>query len=456
MATGVAVTLVVLAILWSAAWFYVPPLLRHFAGQASSEQLGRQLRLGEISFNPWTLELTIADVALTGATEASPPQFEAARVYANAAAESIWRLAPIVDRLEIDAPRLHVSRIADGRYDFDDVLRRLSTAKAQPKPASDQPARFALYNVVVRNGEVDFNDVPLRTTHRVRGLELAVPFVSSLPSQRDVDVEPRLAFALDGNRFDSGAVATPFGEQGSGKATLKFERFDVAPFFGYVPEGLPLQPKGALLSADLAFDFEQRPTLTVNISGTLRLDDVNLVDATAKPFLQAKTVKVAIQALRPIEKRVSLSRIEIAAPRLFVSRNASGRIELLPDAGADVGADAAASPTARVAAAPAGSSAASGAAAASAAVTAAAKPPAVPWNVTLASLAVRDGQVSWRDAVTTAAGRTQRRRRVARRRNDRVAHRGTGFLQGQRHPGFGRRARHVSGSRAGPISPRPS
>ena len=309
---------------------------------------------------------------------------------------------------------------------------------------------------MVRNGEVDFNDVPLRTTHRIRGLELAVPFVSSLPSQRDIDVEPLLAFTLDGNRFDSGAVATPFGEQGSGKATLKFERFDVAPFFGYVPQGLPLQPKGALLSAELAFDFEQRPTVTLNISGTLRLDDVNVVDATAKPFLQAKTVKVAIQALRPLEKRVSLSRIEIAAPCVSVSRNASGTIELLLDAGADVGADAAESPPARVAAAPAGSSAASGAAAASAAVAPAAKPPDDTWNVTLASLAVRDGRVSWRGRRHHAAGRTQRRRPVARRRNDRLAGRGTVFLQGQRHPGLGPTGAARSGSRAGPTSSRPT
>ena len=68
-----------------------------------------------------------------------------------------------------------------------------------------------------------------------------MPFISSLPSEREIKVEPRLAFTLDGSRFDSAAVATPFAERGAGEVTIKLDRFDVAPWLGYLPQ----RPAGA-------------------------------------------------------------------------------------------------------------------------------------------------------------------------------------------------------------------
>ena len=140
------------------------------------------------------------------------PLLEVKRIHADAAFVSLLRLAPVIDAVEIDAPIVRVSRVGDGSYDVDDVLQHLAAI-----PPSPEPARFAIHNIVVRGGGADFVDRPLATTHRVRELELAVPFVSSLPSEREIKVEPHLAFALDGSRFDSAAAATPFAERGNGE-----------------------------------------------------------------------------------------------------------------------------------------------------------------------------------------------------------------------------------------------
>ena len=50
------------------------------------------------------------------------------------------RLAPVIDRLEVEAPMLRVSRMGDGRYDIDDVLARLAAIPASPEPARFLPA----------------------------------------------------------------------------------------------------------------------------------------------------------------------------------------------------------------------------------------------------------------------------------------------------------------------------
>ncbi len=53
---GLAVLAVV--VLWSAAWFYVPPIVAAQAEKAALRELGRRLSVGRVTFNPWTLELT--------------------------------------------------------------------------------------------------------------------------------------------------------------------------------------------------------------------------------------------------------------------------------------------------------------------------------------------------------------------------------------------------------------
>ena len=121
-----ALGVLAVVVLWSAAWFYVPPIVAAQAERAASRLLGRQLAVGRVTFQPWTLELTLADLALSGPTASVPALLEAKRVYADVALVSLLRLAPVIDRLEIEAPVVRVSRTGDGHYDFDDVLERLA------------------------------------------------------------------------------------------------------------------------------------------------------------------------------------------------------------------------------------------------------------------------------------------------------------------------------------------
>jgi uncharacterized protein involved in outer membrane biogenesis len=375
-----------LALLWSAAWFYVPPLVASAAEKAALDKLGRRLTIGSVAFNPWTLELTLADLSLAGSGSGTPALLEVKRIHADAALASLFRLAPVIDSLEIDAPVVRVSRLSEGGYDIDDVLARIAAL-----PPAEHPARFALHNIVVRGGSADFVDRPLATTHRLRELELGVPFFSSLPSQREIRVEPHLAFALDGGRFDSAAAATPFAERGNGQVHLRFDGFAVTPYLGYLPRGLPAQLRAATLGADLVVAFEQRPKLSLKVSGTIGVGGVEVVDAAAAELLQVGNVKVEIDELRPLERRARIRSIDVDAPHVVAARDAAGRVNLLLAAEAPSGA---ASAVARL---PLPTTAASAAASAAAPAAAGA------WQASVAALSVHAGRLDWRDATTSPA-----------------------------------------------------
>ena len=392
---GIAV--VVLAALWSATALIVPPTFKSRVERIALETFGRRLTIGDVAFNPWTLSLRVDDIALAGASDAAPPQVQIKQLRSKVSVSWVFRLAPVIDRLEVDAPMVRVTHLAEGRYDIDDVLARLAAA---PAKEDDEPVRFAVHNIVVHGGAADFVDQPLKTTHRLRDLELGVPFLSALPSEREINVEPRLAFTLDGSRFDSAAVATPFAERGAGTVKVKLDRFDVGPWLGYLPKGLPVRLQSALVSADLSLAFEQRPKLSLRLAGDVGVADLKVADADARDLLQVGSVKLRIDDLRPLERTAKLARIDVDAPHLLGVRNAAGKVNLLlaaemPSGGALPVARVPLPTTAASAAKPAGSTpapAASGTAAAT---------PAPGWKASLATLAIRAGQLDWRDATTS-------------------------------------------------------
>ena len=210
-----------LLLLCAAAWLAVPPLVKWQAEKQLSELTGRRVTVGEVSFHPWSLQLTVNDLAVAAAagSASSEPQFRLARLLIDADASSLLRLAPVIESLQIDAPRLLLTRTAEGHYDIDDVVQRLAHRPAEPR--GGETPRFALYNVELRDGEVQFDDAPVKRQHRLGALALTLPFLSNLPSQFDVKVEPRLAFTLDGATYDSGAAAVPFASSRSGALTLR-------------------------------------------------------------------------------------------------------------------------------------------------------------------------------------------------------------------------------------------
>ncbi|HWH84917.1 MAG TPA: DUF748 domain-containing protein, partial [Burkholderiaceae bacterium] len=180
-------------LLWAALWLGLPALLKWQLPLRASEALGRPVTLGAVTFHPWNLDLTLDDLVIAGAPGApgaapsgAEPLLKIGRVHANLSAASLWRLAPVLEALEVDALRLRVARTAAGHYDIDDLIARF-TPKPDAKPAAE-PARFALYNVQLRDAQVRFDDRPVQRVHTVDALHLTLPFVSNLPAQVEIKV----------------------------------------------------------------------------------------------------------------------------------------------------------------------------------------------------------------------------------------------------------------------------
>ncbi|RZL67612.1 MAG: DUF748 domain-containing protein, partial [Variovorax sp.] len=322
---GIVALLVLLAV-WVIAWLAVPPIAKSQIQKIASEKLGRQVTVGKIDFKPWTLELTLNNLRIATA-DGKDAQLAISRIYVDAELQSALRLAPVIDALTVDAPAIKLTHLANGKYDIDDILAKLgSTPPSDPK---SEPARFAVYNIKINGGSLEFDDQTVKRKHELRDLVLNVPFLSNLKSQREVKTEPKLAFVLNGSQFDSAAFTTPFADNRKTDAQLQFKGLDLAPYLGYIPGGLPARLQAGLLDADLKIDFERAQATGLKITGTLEAHKTKVADALGRDLLAFDSLKLSLADVRPLEGVVHFSEIALVAPQLAVARDAAGKLNLL-------------------------------------------------------------------------------------------------------------------------------
>ena len=376
---------------WALSWLSVPALVKGPLERLASEQLGRTVTVGSLDFKPWSLELTLRDITVAEAKGAEgQAQLTIGRVYVDAELQSLLRLAPVVDAFTVENPVLRLTHLGQGRYDVDDVIAKLAAPKDEAQtPPSTEPARLALYNLLLQGGRVDFTDNAVGKTHSVQDLLLSVPFISTLSDKKEVRVEPRLAFTLEGSRFDSSAQSTPFAQTRHADAHIRWDDLDLAPYLGYLPASLPIRLKAATLDVDVKLAFEQTPRLAVKLSGQVQTRDVKMTDREGQDLLAFDRLTVDMADVRPLEQVVNLAQVELLKPVLHAQRDAAGRLNLAQLAGGP----APASPPKEAASQPAKSSTKA----------------AVPWAVSVARASVRDGTVHWADQTTQPAAALQAR-----------------------------------------------
>lgn len=380
-----AFALAALLLLWALLWLAGPPLLKSQAQSRLSALLGRSVTIGAVDLRPWSLELTVTNLAIGPApgpaSDTRQPLLQVARLYVNADAASLWRRAPVLSALEVDAPVLQVARLADGRYDLDDLLAKFAADPAAP-PAPAEPLRLALYNVQLRDGRLSFDDRPVARVHQVDGLQLTLPFVSTIPAHVEVTVEPRLAFRLNGTAFDSGAQATPFAQQRSGELKLAFADLDLVPYLGYLPQGLPVALQRGAVSADLTLRFELprdgEPAMLLR--GSAQAADIALTEPGGAALLAWQKLQLGLRDVQPLARRLVFGQLKVDGLQLDLRRDEQGRVNLASLASAPASAPAAS--------APAGDA-------------------GRPWQVELERFELADARLRWNDALTRPAAALQ-------------------------------------------------
>ncbi|KWF01790.1 AsmA family protein [Burkholderia ubonensis] len=357
---GVLIFLVLFGLL---GFFAAPPLIRHIAEQQLSRQLDRPATIQRIALNPYTLNLE-ADGIHLGERGGQGDFIDIGKLVVRPSWTSLFRGAPIVNEIRVDAPRFHVVRYDAQRFNFTDLIEKFST----PSKPEGKPTHFSVSNIQINDGRIDFDDRLLNEKHVVDNWTLGIPYIATLPSKTDIFVQPKLHMRFDGSPIAIEGRTKPFAQSRESEIELKFDKLAVPQLISYVPAKLPVAVTSGLLSSNLKLNFVMSgATPALRVSGTVDLSDAKVTSAASEPLFAARGVHVAAAGLEPLRNALHFDEIRVDQPVVDLARDRQGvlNVEKLaahPAAASNAKAPSAASGVAVPAAASA-AQAASGAAA---------------------------------------------------------------------------------------------
>lgn len=361
-------------------YFGVPYVARTVLERFGSTELGRTVAVKDIRFNPWTWRFELEGLSIKS-QEGAGYFLTLDELAVDASGSTITNMAPVIE--EVTVKGLHGTLTWS-----DENLKEAEKYESKDAPAetaadSALPA-FAVYNVNVSDTSLRFVDKTRGIDQRIEDLTLALPFVSTLPAERESIVTPKLSLKLNGTPIVATGSTRPFGQSLEAQLRLNVSKLDVVPLLQLVPalRTAPAHLDKGLLTSDLSLVF-RNPTggnpAQLLVSGKVALDDVLVEQRVAGKdalLLSAKSLTVDAKEIDPIGQRIDINTVAIESPKanLTMGDGVLAATASAPDAAAP-------------------KDAASQSAGASSA----------PWAWSLGTLSVRNGTITWHDGKVSPA-----------------------------------------------------
>ena len=308
-----AISLLGVAALYGVAGGLVaPPIVKHVLESKLQERLGRTAAVDRVRINPYTLQVSIKGLSILepdGKTVfASFDELDA-----DGSAMSIFRLAPVIDELTLSGLHVRLVREAESRYNASDILARLAAdARAAGAEPKKDPARFSVENIRLLGATVDFDDRPLGVKHQVTRVQLAIPFISNLPTHLKDQVQPSFFAVVNGAPVKLTGEALPFEDTVRTHFNLDLQAVDVPRYLGYLPAGLPVKVDSGRLDARVSLRFTQAAGRDpiVDIAGNVALSGVALSGSDG-PLGRVERLEADVASLAPLRGLVKVSAVRL-------------------------------------------------------------------------------------------------------------------------------------------------
>ena len=316
------IVLVVLIVAYGVMGFFVvPDLINNKAQEFVAEKFQRKLSFAKVSFNPFTLTADFEGMQLSEhGSENGFASFDHLTV--DLSAESYFRFAPVVEKLTLTNPKVHLARLDDNRYNIDDFV----AFSMEPKE-DDSPARFAVNNIQIKNGLIEFDDMPQHKRHFVDELNLTIPFISSLPSQVDIFVDLALSAKVNNEKIEISGKTRPFFKERDGTVNLKLDSIDLVSYISYLPFKPGFRLKDGKLSTDLEIGFvkPEDGKMGLFVEGKIDLDAFQIADLNGDDLLKIPELDVKIDKSDVLSGNIALNLIELKYPVVSLDRNRKGQ-----------------------------------------------------------------------------------------------------------------------------------
>lgn len=270
------------------AYLVLPPIAKSLLSSQLSAKLQRETTIREIVVHPFALSLYLRGFAVKE-RDGAAPLFAFDELYFNLEASSLLRGAFVLKEIHLDNPYFRLVRNRDRSYNIGDLIEEFLK-----QPDDESGTRFALNNIQLNGGRIDFDDRPLGKVHRVSDIRLAVPFVSNLPTYTEIYVQPAFEARVNGRHLALSGKSRPFADKIEATLELDTDDLDLPQYLDYLPQKLPLRLTAGRLDSKLLATFSKphgQPS-TLHLTGDIALKQAEIADARGTPAFSLARLKL--------------------------------------------------------------------------------------------------------------------------------------------------------------------
>ncbi len=276
------------------AWQHLPEWIKPRAQALVLEKTGRKLDWKSLELSWAEKKIVVRGLTLAGragatADAVTPPTVSIEQIEAIVSVRSWNEKSPIVESLRIDKPIIRVARVGGNQYDFDDVIERIEKA-----PKTD-PVRYAISNIVMANGLIEFDDRPVKARHRAENIQLAIPFVNTMIEPEKAHVAPALSALIDKSPINLKGDLLPFGKQLQGVLSINVTEVAIAKWQNYFPGALQLDFKRGQLNLEGQIKFLPKAEGSLELSGLAQLSQADVNIKRGPPLASALNLTVPLK-----------------------------------------------------------------------------------------------------------------------------------------------------------------
>lgn len=301
-----------------------PPLVRSLLTKQFTKEFGQPVTIRKISINPFTLEARVDGFALAD-RPGQRPLFAFDELYCNLDLLSVIRLAPVLTAVHLTRPRIHIVRYADHRYNFSAPVDHYLSI-----PSTGSTPGFSFSDIRIADGSIDFDDHETRARHDLTDINVAIPFLSDLKRDIDVQVKPSFSARIDGRPIELKAKSRPFKSTRETGLEFNLDGLDISKYMKYAPATLRFRIPSGLLDANLFVSFTHTPDAgaLLRVSGKAAVTNAAIAGTDNAPLFKFSRLDVDLDSFEFPRNVIDIKRIRLTDPEVFATRASDGKINL--------------------------------------------------------------------------------------------------------------------------------
>jgi uncharacterized protein involved in outer membrane biogenesis len=251
------ITLLVFVLYTLVGFFILPPYLKKTAIETMTEQFGRTVSIAEVSLNPYALSAVIKGFEIKE-NDGKTTFVSFGRLYVDLQIVSLLKRLPVIREVKLEQPLVHIVRREANLYNFSDIAERMQAKRTADVPDHPgKPFSFSVSNIQIKDGNIAFEDLPVKTKHDITQIDIAIPFISNLPTYVESFVQPSFSASVNGSAMTARGTTKVFSDSFETSFDIALNDIDIPYYLAYAPAKLNLKVTSGKLDVAMKLAYRQ-------------------------------------------------------------------------------------------------------------------------------------------------------------------------------------------------------